>query len=116
MNLSRLELFCEVVDRAGFTAAADHLSLTQSAVSQYVKALEDQVGSQLLVREGRRVYPTESGEVVYQAAKEISRVWDEAEATVRELQGAEAGSVRVGASSPADYFLPPLIASFRRLH
>lgn len=116
MNLARLELFCEVVDRAGFTAAADHLFLTQSAVSQYVKALEEQVGSELLVREGRRVYPTEAGDVIYQAAREISRVWDEARVTVQELTGAEAGASRIGASNPADYFLPPLIARFARRH
>lgn len=116
MNLGRLEIFCEVVDRGGFTAAAEHLFLTQSAVSQYVKALEEQVGSILLVREGRRVYPTEAGEVIYQAAREIARVWDEARVTVQELQGAEAGASRVGASSPADYFLPPLIARFSRQH
>ena len=116
MNLGRLEIFCEVVERSGFTAAAEHLFLTQSAVSQYVKGLEEQVGSELLVREGRRVYPTESGAVVYQAAKEIARVWDEARVTVQELQGAEAGASRVGASNPADYFLPPLIARFSRQH
>ncbi|HLQ31048.1 MAG TPA: LysR substrate-binding domain-containing protein [Chloroflexota bacterium] len=116
MNLGRLEIFCEVVDRGGFTAAAEHLFLTQSAVSQYVKGLEGQVGSELLVREGRRIYPTEAGDVIYQAAKEIARVWDEARVTVQELQGAEAGSSRVGASNPADYFLPPLIARFSRQH
>jgi DNA-binding transcriptional LysR family regulator len=116
MNLGRLEIFCEVVDRSGFTAAAEHLFLTQSAVSQYVKALEDQVGSELLVREGRRVYPTEAGVIVYQAARDISRAWDEALVTVHELQGAEAGASRVGAASPADYFLPPLIARFSRQH
>lgn len=116
MNLARLEVFCEVVDRAGFTAAAEHLFLTQSAVSQYVKALEEQVGSELLIREGRRVYPTEAGEVVYQAAKEVSRVWEEARVTVRELKGAEAGVSRLGASGPAAYFLPPLIARFSQQH
>jgi DNA-binding transcriptional LysR family regulator len=116
MNLARLEVFCEVVDRGGFTAAAEQLSLTQSAVSQYVKALEEQVGSELLVREGRRVHPTESGQVVYQAAKEISRVWGEAQVTVQELQGARAGASHVGASNPAEYILPPLIAQFSRQH
>src|SRR5690349_9696338 len=116
MNLARLEVFCEVVDRGGFTAAADQLSLTQSAVSQYVKALEEQIGSELLVREGRRVYPTESGQVVYQAAREISRVWDEAQVTVQELQGAQAGASHVGASNPAEYILPPLIAHFSQQH
>jgi LysR family transcriptional regulator, low CO2-responsive transcriptional regulator len=116
MNLARLDLFREVVDRGGFTAAADRLGLSQSAVSQYVKALEEQVGSELLVREGRRVYPTEAGDVVYQAAGEISRLWEEASLTVRELQGAQAGASRVGASNPAEYFLPPLIARFSREH
>src|SRR5438552_17893109 len=115
MNLGRLELFCEVVNRGGFTAAAEHLHLTQSAVSQYVKALEEQVGSELLVREGRRVYPTEAGEVVYQAAKDILRVWEQAQVTVQELKGAEAGASRVGASSPADCFLPPLMARFSQM-
>jgi DNA-binding transcriptional LysR family regulator len=116
MNLGRLEIFCEVVERSGFTVAAEHLFLTQSAVSQYVKALEEQVGSELLVREGRRVYPTEAGEVIYRAAKDIAGVWEEARVTVQELQGAEAGASRVGASNPADYFLPPLIARFSRQH
>ncbi len=116
MNLGRLELFCQVVERGGFTAAAQHLYLTQSAVSQYVKALEEQVGSELLVREGRRIYPTEAGEVIYQTAKEIARVWDEAQVTVRELKGAEAGAAHLGSSTPGDYFLPPLITRFTAVH
>ncbi|MBV9119075.1 MAG: LysR family transcriptional regulator [Chloroflexi bacterium] len=117
MDFERLlNVYCAVIDYGGFTAAAERLFLTQSAVSQYVRRLELQVSSELLVREGKRAYPTEAGEVIYQAAKDVSRVWSEALVTVRELKGAEAGASHVGASTPADFFLPPLIARFSRQH
>ena len=58
LNVGRLQVLCEVVRRGSFSAAADALSYTQSAVSQAVARLEAETGSTLVIRDRRGVRPT----------------------------------------------------------
>ena len=69
MELRQFLAFKEVVERGGFTRAANHLHLTQSAVSQQVKALEDELGTALLHRVCRQVRLTDAGHVFLTHAK-----------------------------------------------
>lgn len=59
-----------VVRLRGFGRAADELNVTQSAVSQHVKQLEDWLGERLLIRRGRQTLPTEAGERLARATRE----------------------------------------------
>ena len=69
MDTRQLLAFCAVVERRSFSQAAERLGVTQPAVSQQVKALEERLGHVLLDRSGRRVEPTEAGLRLYRAAR-----------------------------------------------
>src|SRR5438552_2820109 len=69
----RLAVFCAVVERHGFTRAAEALALTQSTVSNHVQALERVVGSPLFDRRRRGAQLTEVGQAVYEFAVTVRR-------------------------------------------
>lgn len=71
MLLRQLEYFAAVVDEGSFTKAAKRCFVSQSAVSQQVKALEDELGCELLQRAGKRFSVTPAGEVVLAAAHDV---------------------------------------------
>ena len=64
LNVNRLRVLCEVVERGSFSAAAEALSYTQSAVSQQIATLEAEAGSTLLERGPRGIRPTATGEAL----------------------------------------------------
>jgi DNA-binding transcriptional LysR family regulator len=99
MNPYLLRTFVAVARRASFSAAADDLGYTQSAVSQQVAALEADLGVALLRR--RPVAPTEAGERLLAHAGPILLRLDAARADVRRLSGVPATEVRLGATALA---------------
>ena len=66
-----LEVFIKVVEKKNFSKAGEELHMSQPAVSQYIKDLEESLGSRLLERSNRYVYLNQAGEIVYRYAKEI---------------------------------------------
>lgn len=90
-----LRALVAIADTAGFSAAAQQLGRTQSAVSLQIKRLEETLGQTLLKRvQGRVDGPTAEGELLIAYAREILRLNDEAYASVAE--NAAAGSLRIG--------------------
>lgn len=73
MELRQIHYFIEVVDQGSFTRAAEACFISQSAISQQVKALEDELGLPLLLRQGRNFSLTPAGDYFYQNAKS----WEE---------------------------------------
>src|SRR5207249_11727735 len=67
VHLETLKVFCDVVETRSFSAAASQNFVTQSAVSQQVRALETKYGSKLIERTRGAVRVTPAGEIVYQA-------------------------------------------------
>jgi DNA-binding transcriptional LysR family regulator len=115
MNLNQLKVFCEVVERKGFTRAAEALYLTQPAVSRQVQELERYYGVELFEQIGKRIHPTEAGETLYRYAKDIFHTLDDLEVEVNQLKGLKAGHLRIAASATAGtYLLPPLLGKFKR--
>lgn len=115
MHLNRLRALVRVVDCGSFSGAARSLNLTQPAVSQQVKALEDALGTPLLVRGADRVRPTVSGQLVYERARHILDMWDD---LVRQVRGTDADGemteLVVGSSTvPATYVLGQVMYRFR---
>lgn len=112
MNLDRDQLATlrAVVDAGTFDAAARALSITPSAVSQRVKALEQQLG-RVLVERSRPVRPTESGEVLLRLAREIALLEADA-ASALHLDGAAdrftSVPIAVNADSLESWFLPAI--------
>src|ERR1700760_59397 len=117
LNLSRLQVLCEVVNRGSFSAAADALSYTQSAVSQAIARLEAETGTALVVRDRRGVRPTAAGATLVTHAEAIFAQVEAAEADLAAVLGVRAGRLRVASFPSAGATLMPLaVAAFRREH
>lgn len=95
MHLESLKVFCDVVETRSFSTAASQNFVTQSAVSQQIRALEEKYGRRLLERTRGNVQLTPAGEVLYQASKEIVQRWQDVEAQLHALANVVSGTVRV---------------------
>ena len=96
--LERIHLaILQQVDRLGsLTAAAEALHLTQSALSHSVKKLEQQLGTDLWLREGRSLRATQAGEYLLQVANRVLPQLELAEARIGQYAEGERGSLRIG--------------------
>jgi DNA-binding transcriptional LysR family regulator len=95
MHLETLKVFCDVVETRSFSVAASQNYVTQSAVSQQIRMLEEKYGKQLLERTRGNVQLTPAGEILYQSSKEIVQRYGELEARLQAVAKVVAGSVRV---------------------
>jgi DNA-binding transcriptional LysR family regulator len=117
LDVRRLRVLREVAVRGSFSAAADALSFTQSAVSQQVAALEREAGAVLVQRSARGVRLTEAGEALVRHAESIMARLAEAEAELEAIAGLRGGRVRMASFESAGATLMPLaIAAFRQRH
>jgi DNA-binding transcriptional LysR family regulator len=107
MDLLQLEHFLAVVDEGSFTRAAERVCRTQSAISQSVKKLEDEVGAPLLARDMPDVCLTEPGKLLVEYARRLVRLRDEAVRSLDDLRRLVAGSVSVAAHESAAVYLLP---------
>jgi DNA-binding transcriptional LysR family regulator len=86
-------------------------------VSEHVRALEDELGVQLLDRLGRGAAPTPAGQLLLGYARKLLTLAGEAQQAVDQFQGRVSGELVVGGSSiPGEYVLPALIGAFRTKH
>lgn len=95
-NLYQLTTFVTVIAEGGMTAAADKLYLTQPAVSQQIRNLEEDLGVELLVRGVRSVKATPQGEVLYEYAKKIIHLTQQAEIAIKSIGNQMKGQLRIG--------------------
>ncbi|MES2801857.1 MAG: LysR family transcriptional regulator [Bdellovibrionota bacterium] len=96
LNLSQLQTFVMVVSEGSMTAAADKLFLTQPAVSQQMKNLEDELGVELVVRGAKSIKTTAQGEVLYEHAKKILSLVQAAEISIKSVGAQLRGQLRIG--------------------
>ena len=114
MDLRRLEIFLKVAELGSFSRAADALFLTQPTVSEHVRALEDELGVQLLDRLGRGTTPTKAGTLLLGYARRMLTLSREARQAIEQFQGRVSGELVLGGSTiPGEYVLPALIGAFR---
>jgi DNA-binding transcriptional LysR family regulator len=115
LSLVRLRVLKEVVDRGSFSAAADALSYTQSAVSQAIARLEAETGAPLVVRDRRGVRATAAGATLLDHADTIFVQVQAAEDDLAAVLGLRGGRLRVASfPSAGSTLMPQAIASFRR--
>jgi LysR family transcriptional regulator (chromosome initiation inhibitor) len=110
-----LECLAAIVEEGGFERAAQRLSITQSAVSQRLRALEAQVGTVLIVR-SRPLKPTSAGQLLLKHTKQLRLLRADLERDLKELAPSSTGgareeeriSIAVNADSIATWALPAL--------
>jgi DNA-binding transcriptional LysR family regulator len=117
LDVRRMRVLREVAQRGSFSAAAEALSFTQSAVSQQIAALEREAGVVLVERSARGVRLTEAGEAVVRHADQILGRLAEAEAELEAIAGLRGGRLRMAAfESAAATIMPVAIAAFAKAH
>ena len=114
MDTRQLAAFCAIVERKSFSEAAERLGVTQPAVSQQIRSLEDRLGQQLLDRSGRRVEPTEVGRRLYRGAQRLlAQERQLLEDLAGEAEGPLRGQLALGASTgPGGTVVPVLLCEF----
>jgi LysR family transcriptional regulator, low CO2-responsive transcriptional regulator len=111
-SLRQMATFQTVARLGSVTLAADELHLSQSAVSIQIASLEASAGAQLVMRTGRGVRLTEAGELLLGYAERLLALQTEAADEMATFLGAFSGTLRVGAVSTAEYWLPHLLVTF----
>jgi DNA-binding transcriptional LysR family regulator len=117
LNVQRLKVLREVAEQGSFSAAADALSYTQSAISQAVARLEDETGVALIERDRRGVRPTAAGAALIEHTEGILARLEAAESDVAAIAGVRGGRLRMASFPTAGATLMPVaIATFRASH
>jgi DNA-binding transcriptional LysR family regulator len=116
MDLSQLEVFLAVARERRFSRAAEKLFRTQSAVSQTIRKLEDELGEALFDRSSREGVLTDAGKVLYEYAEKLINLRSEASESLSELRELQKGKLVIAANEFTVLYLLPVLAEFRRLH
>src|SRR3954467_6820280 len=116
MELSQLEVFLAVARERRFSRAADKLFRTQSAVSQTIRKLEEELGEALFDRTSREGVLTDAGQVLREYAEKLLNLRSDAQEALVELRELHKGKLVIGANELTSLCLLPVLVEFRRLH
>lgn len=114
MDVRTLRYFVEVVRQQSFTRAAEKLFVTQPTISKMLRNLEDELECTLLVREGRRLRLTDSGQALYQRGLTILEEFRQLKAELQDINGLKRGQLRLGVPPMVGTQMAPLIGEFRQ--
>lgn len=115
MQIETLKIFCDLVETQSFSQAAERNFVTQSAVSQQVRGLEEKFKRRLLerVRGRREVRLTDAGQSFYEESRNVLAAYGSLQERMRSLDGAVSGTVRVATVySIGLHELPPVVRRF----
>ncbi|MGE3275920.1 MAG: LysR family transcriptional regulator [Vicinamibacterales bacterium] len=115
-TLHQLHILDVVAEEGGVTRAAARLHLTQPTLSIQLRQLADIIGEPLIEQVGRRVFLTEAGHEVRQAARQIDDELSALRARLAARRGLEQGRLRMSVVSTAEYFMPRLLGDFQHAH
>lgn len=113
LTLRSLRVFDAAASTNSFSRAAEMLGMTQSAVSQQIRALEDEVKVKLFDTQARPIRLTDAGRELLRHARLVLSQVNVAMDSLNSLDGQYRGQLLIGAVPPSNYFLPAVIAAFR---
>lgn len=117
LDVRRMRVLREVAAQGSFSAAAQSLSFTQSAVSQQVAALERETGATLVERGARGIRLTQAGEALVRHTDAVLARLDDAEEELQAIAGLRGGRLRMAAFQSAGATLVPrAVATFHERH
>jgi DNA-binding transcriptional LysR family regulator len=115
MDLIKFRTFCSIAEKGNFSAVAEDLFMSQSAVSQQIQALERRYGVVLFDRGSKGATLTDPGRILYEKAKKILAIEDQINQELDELRGLKGGELHVGASTTVgNYLMPFYLGEFKR--
>lgn len=113
MDTAALSAFLEVARTASFSQAAEHLHLTQPAVSKRISGLESSLGVSLFDRVGRQISLTEAGRALLPRAQHLLLDMEDMKRAVGNLSGPVTGTLKIGTSHHIGlHRLPPTLRAF----
>lgn len=116
-KLEHYRVFCKVAQNHSFSKAAQELFLSQPAVSQAIRQLEEQLGTQLFLRSSKRVELTAEGQLLYEYASSALGLLESAEQQLGGLQTLSVGQLRLGAGDiTVRHLLLPCLEQFHQLY
>jgi DNA-binding transcriptional LysR family regulator len=117
LSLQQVRCFCAALELGSFTAAAEALRVSQPAVAEQIRKLEQALGTDLFVRAGRGVVATEAGRAFAEHAARCLRAVEDAADSVGELAAIRGGTVAVGVfGEPSAWRVDELAVTFLRRH
>jgi DNA-binding transcriptional LysR family regulator len=117
MQIETLKVFCDLSETESFTKAAQINDITQSAVSQQIRSLENQFRATLIERSKKKFRLTREGQILYEHSKQIIQTYDMLRAQLQELRDVVSGTLRVATIySIGLYDLPPYLKRFLKTH
>lgn len=115
--ISKYGIFCKVIEIGNFTRVAELCGYSQSAVSQNIKALEQELGFTLIDRRKDGIRLTSDGEQLYPFIKSVYTAEKELERRQREMNGLTNSIISIGTfTGVSRNFLPPFIKSFKDMY
>jgi DNA-binding transcriptional LysR family regulator len=117
LSLQQIRCFCAALELGSFTAAAEALRVSQPAVAEQIRKLEQALGADLFVRAGRGVVATDAGRAFAEHAARSLRAVEDAADSVGELAALRSGTVAIGTfGGPSAWRIDELVAAFLRRH
>lgn len=111
-----LQLFAAVVRTGSVTRAAEELFLSQPAVSQQLKRLEQLLGHKLLEQRHQRLLPTAAGQELLHTAREVDEALADLDSRLAALSRGERGQLRLAVVNTAEVLVPQLLGAFAAEH
>ncbi|AOY57855.1 MULTISPECIES: selenium metabolism-associated LysR family transcriptional regulator [Desulfococcus] len=113
MDLWQLNIFCKVIESESFSKAGNIVHLSQPTISSHIKDLEAHFECRLIDRLAKKAIPTKAGELLYEYARKLIALKEEAEAAMAAFHGNLKGRLVIGGSTiPGVYILPRMVGLF----
>ncbi|ADG81688.1 LysR family transcriptional regulator [Thermincola potens] len=117
INFELYKVFYYVAKNLSFSEASQELHISQSAVSQSVKLLEEKMNCRLFIRNTKQVKLTQEGETLFKHIEPAYNLIRAGERSIEEIHSLQQGEVRIGASDTiCKYYLLPYLKKFNRLY
>ena len=117
ITIQQMESLIQLVAEGSFSRAAKKLFLTQPALTKHIKNMENSLGIRVVSRGDGGVSLTPEGKILYDYARRIIKLRDEAKEKILQVLENESGNIYIGASTiPATYILPYVLSDFKKVY
>jgi DNA-binding transcriptional LysR family regulator len=115
ITLQQMEAVISLVEEGSFSRAAKKMNITQPALTKNIQSVEDCLGLRVVNRSNAGITLTAEGQVIFNYARKIIKLKNEAREKIRQMQENTGGEIYIGASTiPATYILPRALSLFRK--
>ena len=114
LTLRQIRIFLSASKHLSFSRAAEELHISAPAISLQIKEMEGDIGVSLFTRENRKVALTSAGEYFLLYARRVSSTLNEASTMMERFRGTQFRHLKIGMVSTAEYFLPQILAEFKK--